>query len=244
MTNIRKPWSYFIQSLYTDRPMVSLAVDNPDFANQPKRDAGGNFTALLSHWNFPPSIKTLRVYSFTNVPTVELKLNGRSLGEKRAADFADHIILWDVPNEPGRLEAIAKRDDKVVATSDLRTAGAPDKLRLAPNRTELQSTGQDLAYVDVQLLDAKGVVVPGARNLIHFEITGPGLIAGVDNADLDSPEAFKAAQRELRVGRALAIIQSGRTTGTVRITARADGFEPATAEIRVVAPAAEVPTLP
>jgi hypothetical protein len=69
--------------------MVSIAVDNPEFANQPKRDAGGNFGALLAHWNFPASISTLRVYTFTNRPMVELKLNGRSLGEKRAADFAD-----------------------------------------------------------------------------------------------------------------------------------------------------------
>ena len=125
LTNVRKPWSYFIQSLYTDQPMVALAVDNPDFVNQPKRDAGGNFMALLSHWNFPAAIGMLRVYTFTNVPVVELRLNGKSLGDKRAADFADHIILWDVPNQAGQLQAIAKEDGKVVASQ-----GYDKKVRL------------------------------------------------------------------------------------------------------------------
>ena len=244
LTNVRKPWSYFIQSLYTDQPMVALAVDNPDFVNQPKRDAGGNFMALLSHWNFPAAIGMLRVYTFTNVPVVELRLNGKSLGEKRAADFADHIILWDVPNQAGQLQAIAKEDGKVVASSAFETAGAPLRLRLVPNRTRLEATGQDLAYLAVEAVDAKGVVVPGARNLIGFEVTGAGSLAGVDNADLDSPEEFKADHRELRLGRALAIVQSARRSGVLQITARAEGLQPVTVEVRVEPPAVAVPTLP
>jgi len=243
MTGVRKPWSYFIQSLYTDSPMVSIAVDNPDFKKLPRRDAGGNFNALLSHWNFPPSLSTLRVYTFTNVPVVELKLNGRSLGEKRAVDFADHIIFWDVPNEPGRLEAIGKRDRAVVASAELCTAGKAVKLRLVPNRTALEATGQDLAYVAVEAIDANGIVVPDARNLVRFELSGQGSLAGVDNADLDSPELFKSDHRELRLGRALAIVESARNRGSVWITATAEGLEPATMAIRVDPPATPVATL-
>jgi beta-galactosidase len=131
-----------------------------------------------------------------------------------------------------------------VATSELRSAGVPVRLRLIANRTRLQATGQDLAYVAVEAVDANGVVVPSARNLVRFEIGGPGSIAGVDNADLDSPEEFKADHRELRLGRALVIVQSARTSGTVRITAKADGLEPATAEMQVEPPAVAAPTIP
>jgi beta-galactosidase len=184
------------------------------------------------------------VYTFTNVPVVELMLNGRSLGEKRASDFADRIILWDVPNEPGRLEAIGKRDGVVAASADLRSAGTAVRLRLVPNRTVLDATGQDLAYVAVEAVDANGVVVPETHSLVRFEVSGQGSLAGVDNADLDSSEEFKSNHRDLRLGRALAIVQSARTSGNIRIKASADGMEPATVEIRVEAPAAPVPTLP
>lgn len=91
----------------TDQPMVWIAVDNPEYKNQPKRDAAGNWLALRSDWNFPANLQALRVYTFTNAPIVELFLNGKSLGKKRAIDYADQIITWDVPNGPGTLRAVA-----------------------------------------------------------------------------------------------------------------------------------------
>ena len=94
---LRKPFSWFIQSLYTDQPLVWIAVDNPDYKNQPKRDAAQNWVTLRSDWNLSANLKTLRVYTFTNAPAVELLLNARSLGKKRAIDYADRIITCVFP---------------------------------------------------------------------------------------------------------------------------------------------------
>ncbi len=244
MTGRRKPFSYFIQSLYSDDPMVWIAVDDPGFRNQPKRDAGGNFLGLRSDWNFPKDLPTLRVYTFSNAPCVELVLNGKSLGKRQTKDYADHIILWDVPNQPGVLRALARAEGKVVATSELQTAAEPVRLKLLPDRSRLEATGQDLAYIEVEAVDAADNVVPGARNLVHFEVTGPGSLAGVDNADLDSPEAFKSNQRELRGGRVLAIVQSARQAGSIHFVARSEGLSDVAAVIEVRKPAYPIPTLP
>lgn len=243
MTGVRKPWSYFIQSLYTDEPMVYIAVDNPDFAKQPKRDAGGNFVALRSDWNLPADLPTARVYTFTNVETVELLLNGKSLGTKRAADYADHIILWDVPNQPGTVTAIARSAGKEVARYEIQSAGAPVKLQLVPDRSTVDATGQDLSFVSVEAVDANGHIVPGAADKVTCEVSGPGTLAAVDNADLDSPEVFKTNQRRLYGGRALAIVQSARETGTIHLVAHADNFPAASIDISVRAPAETVPAL-
>jgi len=243
MTGLRKPFSYFLQSLYSDEPVVWIAVDNPDHKNQPKRDAAGNWLYLRSDWNLPATLSLVRVYTFTNAPVVELFLNGKSLGKRRAIDYADHIILWDVPNEPRTLRAVAEDNGRVVATHELQTAGKPTRLVLLPERTTVDATGDDLAYVEVRALDAAGRIVPEARHNVHFEITGPGTLAAVDNGDLDSSERFQATQRELRGGRALAIIQSTRQSGTIRLTARTDDLESATAEIQVRPPSFPIPTL-
>jgi hypothetical protein len=53
-----------------------------------------------------------------------------------------------------------------------------------------------------------------------------------------------AAARELRGGRALAIIQSARQLGTIRVVAHSEGFQDATVEIQVKAPAYPISTLP
>jgi beta-galactosidase len=243
-TGLRKPFSYFIQSLYADQPMVWIAVDNPESENQPKRDAAGNWLALRSDWNLPTNLQMLRVYTFTNSSVVELLLNGKSLGKKRAIDYADRIITWDVPNEPGTLLAVAEDNGAVGAMHELQTAGKPVRLVLVPERTTIDATGEDLSYVEVRALDAGGRVAPAAQNSVHFEISGQGTLAAVDNGDLDSPEAFKSNQRELRGGRALAIIQSVRQTGAIRMVAHAEGFQDATVDIQVRPPAYPISTVP
>lgn len=243
-TGLRKPFSYFIQSLYTDDPLVWIAVDNPEYQTQPKRDAAGNWLALLSDWNLPATLRTLRVYTFTTTSCVELFLNGKSLGKKHALDYADRIITWDVPNEPGTLRAVAEENGKEVARHELQTAGSPSHLVLLPELTTLVATGEDLSYVEVRMLDVAGRVVPSAQNSVHFEVSGPGALAAVDNGDLDSPEAFKGSQRELRGGRALAIIQSARQPGTIHLIANTEGFPRAAADIQVQPPAHPIPTLP
>jgi len=57
-------------------------------------------------------------------------------------------------------------------------------------------------------------------------------------------QAAGAAARELRGGRALAIIQSARQLGTIRVVAHSEGFQDATVEIQVKAPAYPISTLP
>src|SRR5579859_1686477 len=230
MAGFRKPFSYYWQSLYSNKPMVRIAVDNPAFYANPRKYGGANWNALSSHWNWPTSVKTLRVYTFTNAPGVELALNGKSLGEKSLKDYADRIISWDVPNQPGTLEAIAKEDGRPVATHEISTAGKAVGLALMPDRTHLDADGDNLAFVEVRLVDANGLVVPTAGTLVHFDISGPGTIVGVDNGDLDDAEPFESRQRETRRGRCLVIVKSTRESGNINLTARAGGFPEASVE--------------
>jgi beta-galactosidase len=230
-TGFRKPFSYYEQSLYTDSPMVSIAIDNPDYVKNPAKYGDANWNALESHWTWPKELKTLRVYTFTNCPSVELLLNGRSLGVKQLADFADRIISWDVPNEPGTLHAIAKKDGASLATNELKTAGKPVKILLIPDKTDLAASGQDLVHLEARMVDSEGTIVPNVTTLIHFVMSGTGVIAGVDNGDLDSPEPFKSNQRETRGGHCLVIVQSTTDAGKIHLTARAEGFPASEIEI-------------
>lgn len=220
----RKPFSWYHQSLYTDRPLVHIGVENPDYRRNPRRYGSGNWAALVSHWNLPAEQKTARVYTFTNAPAVRLLLNGKALGEKRLADFADRIIYWDVPNEPGTLRAVALQDGQSVAEHELKTAGKPARLQLLPDRRSLQPSGQDLAHVEVRVVDEAGVPVPGLTSRVQFTVSGSGKLAGVDNGDLDSAEDFHGAAREFRDSRCLAIVQSGRAAGKIRLVAKVDGL--------------------
>ena len=79
-----------------------------------------------------------KVMVLTNADAVELSLNGKSLGEK-PVDAYD-MVTWEVPYEPGKLEAIAKENGEVVARSSVETTGEPVSLELVPDRHESTAT--------------------------------------------------------------------------------------------------------
>jgi beta-galactosidase len=202
--------------------------------------------------------KTIPVWVFTNADSVELFLNGTSLGEKRyPADCSDHTLVaqnkdttvgvvkartlhlaWDVPYSPGVLKAVAKKDGRVVATDELHTAGAPASISLTPDRTDLQANGQDLAFIKLTLLDKDGNVCPNADNEIEFSVTGTAAdLAGVDDGDATNHESFQGTKHKAFHGLALAVLKTHYDTlGAVTLTASAAGLPPATTTLNVAAP--------
>ena len=112
-------------------------------------------------------------------------------------------------------------------TKEVRTAEAPAKIVLTPDRQTIKADGSDLSFVTVKVVDKNGTLVPAADNLIRFELIGPGSIAGVDNGNQISHESFKAKQRKAFHGMALAIVQSKRQAGRITLKATALGLAPA-----------------
>jgi hypothetical protein len=128
---------------------------------------------ILGHWNYAPgTVKP--IYVVSSASRVELKLNGRSLGDE--VPSSNFLFTFDrLPFEPGILEAIGyDAQGKPVATDELRTVGAPVALRLTPHTGPggLRADGADMALVDVEVVDAKGRRCPTMRNMVHFTLSG------------------------------------------------------------------------
>jgi beta-galactosidase len=157
-------------------------------------------------------------------------------------------LTWSVPFAPGRLVAKASRDGKVVATDQVETAGAPRALRLNPDKKVISADGTSLSYVTVDVVDDRGVTVPGAGNAIDFAVTG-GTLAGLDNGREESAENYKASSRTAFNGKALAIVRSTGRAGPITVTATSPGLRTATTVIAAgpapgAAPAAADPYRP
>ena len=80
-------------------------------------------------------------------------------------------------------------------------------------------------------MDAQGQADPNADHATTFALTGPGSIAAVSNADLMSEELYQGTQRKLFRGKALVVVRSGRTAGSLTLTATAAGLKPAVARL-------------
>jgi len=198
---------YLYQSEWTDRPMLHL----------------------FPHWNWAPG-DTIDVWAYTNADELELFLNGGSLGVKRKEGDVLHL-MWRVPYAPGTLRAVARRGGQVTATQEVKTAGAPARLAIAPDRAAIRADGADLSFVTVTVLDRAGVAVPTAGQLVRFRLAGDARIVAVDNGDQISHARFQGDRVQLFNGKALVIIRAGARAGAVTLTAAAEGLEPASVRI-------------
>ncbi|PYT04509.1 MAG: glycoside hydrolase family 2 [Acidobacteria bacterium] len=186
---------------------------------------------LFPHWNWQTG-QTVDVWAYFNTEEVELFLNGRSLGVKRKSGDELHA-MWRVRFEPGTLRAVARTGGRVVLTDEVPTAGRPAKIILVPDRRRIRADGKDLSFVTVKVVDDKGALVPDADNLVKFQISGEGFIAGVDNGSQTSHEPFKADYRKAFHGMCLAVVRSKGRAGRIKLDAVSDGLQSASAVIEV-----------
>ncbi|WP_445453909.1 beta-galactosidase GalA [Flavobacterium sp. 25HG05S-40] len=181
---------------------------------------------ISPHWNWPEKIgKPIDVWVNTNADDVELFLNGKSLGKKEMP--RNSHLQWNVIYEPGTLEAVAYKKGKKI-TSKVATTGQASKIVLSPDKTTIIADGKDANVINISFVDIEGREVPDANNTVYFTISGDAKIIGVGNGDPSSHEPDQcrdgAWQRSAFNGKCQVIIQAGKTSGTIKLEAKANGL--------------------
>ena len=242
---------YVFQSQWTGAPMVHLVPMN---------------------WTDHKPGDNVQVWAYSNADSVELFLNGVSLGTrsfdgKTSTDGAFYRetsqcsrddknyttgacpgsyqspngssgelhLTWNVPFQPGKLVAVARLNSLVVARDEIHTAGAPYTMKLTPDTLAITADGKSLSYLTVDVLDSHGVEVPNAGNLITFSVTGAGIFAGADNGREEDAQGYQQPSHTAFNGKALAIVESTNSPGSITVIATAEGLLPATTTIFSVA---------
>ena len=206
---------------------------------------------LLPHWNWENS--TLKenvadadgkipVRAYSNAASVELFLNGNTLGKKtftkkqtsdgrpyqEGAKPNELYLEWKVAFEAGTLEAVARDEaGNIVARDKIVTAGEPAGVRLVKEENAIAADGKDLTYIYYEIVDSKGNVVPTANNLVRFQLHGQGQIVGVDNGEQASRERYKEQAdgswiRKAFNGKGVVIVKSTEQAGKFTLTAHSD----------------------
>jgi beta-galactosidase len=188
----------------------------PALVPAPRAEEFGRAT-VFADWT-PRSLaaheENVEVYS--NCSSVQLWLNGSSLGAKaRSAD--DSARKWTVAFAPGELKASCA--DGTAET--LRTAGAAAKVTLTVERGKLGPGFDDVGYVRARVVDKDGTVVPDAATVLHFSVSGNGVILATDSGDNAYRSPFQSADRMAFHGGAIAIV---RGTGDVMAKVSAEGL--------------------
>ena len=193
-----------------------------------KWQKGDHTIHLLPHWTWGEERRgqVTPVYCYTDYPTAELFVNGKSQGKisKNPKERLDRYRLrWnDVKYEPGKLRVVVYDEQGRQAGEQIvSTAGKPSKLKLdvwtQHDAEWLKADGEDLAFITVSLTDAKGTVIPDANDQLSFEVSGAGRFEAVCNGDATSLESFKKPTMRLFSGQLVIVVRSDKKAGNLTL---------------------------
>jgi beta-galactosidase len=219
----RKPISHYRNILWNNDEKLYMAVKEPNPENGEIRETLWSVWPTWESWNWPGHEgKNIDVEVYSKYPKVRLYLNDKLVGEKFTTKEQEYKATFTLPYTPGLLKAVGVKDNKEVESTLLKTAGNASTIKIKADRTSISANGQDLSFVTVNLTDDEGNIQPNAENLLHFNISGPGVIVGVDNANLKDLEPYIGTERKAWHGRALVVIKSTQSTGEIRLKASSE----------------------
>lgn len=196
-----KDEAYYLQAWWTEEPVLHL----------------------LPHWNLRGHEgDSIEVWAYSNCERIELIQDGRSLGTQ-AMPHNGHLV-WKTVYKPGRLVAKGYRHGRMVKKTIVETTGEAVQLTADVSTTTLRRNGEDVAVIDLTLLDKKGHFVPDANEEITVKVNGPAIVLGWGNGDpgfkdIERPQGTDWQQASLRSfsGRAQVIIRSKQGDGAVNV---------------------------
>lgn len=162
--------------------------------------------------------------------------------DKNSTAHKNMYLTWNVPWAEGTISAEAYDENNRLipegsteGNASVTTTGKAAKLKADADRKTITADGKDLSYIEVDVTDANGHIVPDAANRVTFDVKGAGKLVGVDNGSSPDHDSYQADNRKAFSGKVLAIVQSTKEAGEITVTAKADGLQSSTVKIATTA---------
>ena len=199
---------YMYQSMWDSRPMIHM----------------------LPHWTHESG--NVDVWLYSNCASVELFLNGVSLGKKALSQRGTkNQYAYTVAYAAGTIVANGyDSSGKLVAQDVQYTAGTPAKLALSSDKTAVSIASDDLVYITCDVLDKNGTLCPNADNSVTFTVVG-GTIIGTDNGHGANVEKLSGNTHAAFSGKCLCVVKHDGASGAMKITATANGLTAGTISV-------------
>jgi len=225
-----KPYAFFQQSVYSEKPMVHIVVVddtlafNYDTTHHWHKSWFG--PPVVSNWNLNKTIgDSVTILTYSNCPKVALYLNEKEVGVKYLKDFKDRVIKWKIPYTKGKIKAVGLNGDKQVI-HELETADKASEVNINREVPDLVGANADVIPLIISVTDSQQHINPLAKNKVTLHIQGDANILGVDNGDLSDHEPYQSNSVEVRDGKALVWLKINSRLKDIVITANANGLKP------------------
>lgn len=232
LTGWRKPISHYRQTIWNDDAPTTIGVREPNGYFGEINETSWSVWPTWESWNwegYEGRPVTVEVYS--RAPLVRLFLNDKMIGELPAGEANACLAAFEVPYAPGTLRAEGiDENGNVIDYDTLATAGKASAIRLTPVE---YGTDDNLVFVEVEIVDSKGRVVPNADPTLAFSINGGNAeILATGSADLTDTVPYTSPTRKAWKGRALAAVRRPDSGKSGRLSVSAPGLRQASLRLR------------
>jgi len=222
----RKPVSHYRNILNNNKEKIYMTVCDPTPGAGAIKETLWSVGPTRESWTWPGwEGKDLSVEVYSKCPAVRLYLNDRLVGEQKCTEAGKYKASFILPYSAGVLKAVGVGADGHQDSMIIRTAGDPVAIKLTADRRRLTADGQDLSFVQVEVVDKEGTPDPNSTIRLNFKIAGSGTLAGVGNADLSDTNSYAGSARALWHGKALVVIRSTHAAGKITLTASSRGLQ-------------------
>ncbi|GAB3301467.1 glycoside hydrolase family 2 TIM barrel-domain containing protein [Pseudoclavibacter terrae] len=230
LTGFRRPASYYREIVFGLRTAPYLAVLRPEAVGRDVRPGQWAWSESIASWDWAVDEQTpMQVEVYSPSESVELVVNGRSVGTAQTGPDNRFRATFDLPYERGTIEAFAIVGGERAASVSLRSHAGTTALSVSTDRSTLDADGGDLAYVDIELRDADGVLATSELRQVSVRVEGARLVA-LGSGKPDNTERFDAQTHATFDGRLQAIIRPT-GPGPITVTINADAAEAVTLQL-------------
>lgn len=222
MAGFEKTGYYRRQSLWSSIPMIHLATIAAEdscrtsWGETSKQPIDCEFAPVSECWDYVQGEEVV-VKCYTNLPQVELILNGKTLGTYDKDEEKD-CILVTLPFAPGELKATGVGVHQRISDT-LYSTGSPCQMSAEVYQPEKDTPAENLTYVSeltngrnlyqiaINLLDSNGHRSYQASSMLQVQVVG-GRLLGLENGDLADVTEYTANYRRAYHGELIAYVQA------------------------------------
>lgn len=222
MAGFEKTGYYRRQSLWSSIPMIHLATIaaqdscRTSWGETFKQPIDCEFAPVSECWDYVQGEEVV-VKCYTNLPKIELTLNGKTIGTYDRNENKD-CILFTLPFAPGELKATGVGVHQRISDT-LHSTGSPCQMSAEVYQMEKDTPAGNLTYVSeltngrnlyqiaITLLDSNGHRSYQASSMLQVHVVG-GKLLGLENGDLADVTEYTADYRRAYHGQLMAYVQA------------------------------------
>lgn len=219
----RRPASYYREIVFGLRKQPYIAVQRPEHYRKKPIFTPWSWSDSNSSWSWEGyEGYPVKVEVYSDADEVELLLNGKVIGKAGTGEGHAFKAEFDTVYIPGEIVAVAYTNGKETGRYSLISAASQVKLQVEVDRVKIEADENNLAFVEISLVDEKGILKPLADRKVSVKVEGAGILLGLGSGNPKTEENYFDSTHTTFDGQALAVVRPT-ANGIINVIVGAEG---------------------